>query len=724
MSTQEYDDIWETHLHELLDALEPQIRDCNSIDELQDYMLNLEETDTNFHRYGLVQQIRKKLQLQLGAHLDEIIEKEENVGDSTFVSKLSHQISSSEQYTNVANEILSSIKTASSQLCSHLERSLEYESYDSSYFQNHSRFQRSSRSIGEESNDSSLDRVDFMFMSPDRYKTLAKDIHPSRPLSMRIEALSIIQQAPQTDLLASDVWHLIKQGLLSALNDENEEIVSLAMKFFSRIFAAGTSHVTREIFLMFVQHLCDYFNDTTSHMLPIHSGIDMGDRRNILLLKKFRLFNQVQQYMPVCWLRYPEKHIEEMIEATIMLLNIIPESVLSDKDNALMTPLHFLSLLDPQATWFQHWTHGVYGRTEILNQIAGDTNMLKKVIQSCLTFLQSVEQCGGQLKKELHPDLIYDNELILLDEHDIEYAFFVHSTAFIGRLLTFRSAQKLFPFYIHAKTSMSVSEMVLMLVQIMNNSQVEVSKVSVHRLLFHPMFIVSDKLRNLASSSAASSQCLCNDEVINEMMYVFNQFLENSVDSASEHRLSLVCGILVDLFNSRAGRHQILYGQNGKAWEMVDGAAVYTATKLFLLLLSSSSTVSASTLIGLARLMKSILSTHDGQRLLQTFNIADAISKYLAAVSQGNKQSAKEVTTKQDMEVQYKLLDCLLAFCKTPLGFLQVFMTGSLQQAIKFMHVSHALKPALEKVMKYGFGALMNQVSQSEPGVLAIMKTG
>lgn len=63
--------------------------------------------------------------------------------------------------------------------------------------------------------------------------------------------------------------------------------------------------------------------------------------------------NQFQHQVTQYWVRYSEKFVEEVLEASLTLLGLQHSTAVGAP--AHMTPLHFLALLDPRANWFTQW---------------------------------------------------------------------------------------------------------------------------------------------------------------------------------------------------------------------------------------------------------------------------------------------------------------------------------------------------------------------------------
>ena len=64
---------------------------------------------------------------------------------------------------------------------------------------------------------------------------------------------------------------------------------------------------------------------------------------------QIRLFNHFQLELPSYWLRYSERIVEEMVNATFSLLSLTYANPL------MLGPVHLIALLDPNCNWLKKW---------------------------------------------------------------------------------------------------------------------------------------------------------------------------------------------------------------------------------------------------------------------------------------------------------------------------------------------------------------------------------
>ena len=194
-----------------------------------------------------------------------------------------------------------------------------------------------------------------------------------------------LSQLPPGELLGHESWPQLKPVLESALNgevnssgagiDDEErplpaelaELSDRAVKLYSRMLQLLNVNC-KEVFASLTSHLASLFNESVSSSssskcfisIPtLDEGLDLQKLNNHYLMQRFNLVAAFAREIPAFWTRFPTKFADEVIESLLGLLSAVTTTTSSPKK---MTPLHFMSLVDPKATWFIRWTHGHYSR--------------------------------------------------------------------------------------------------------------------------------------------------------------------------------------------------------------------------------------------------------------------------------------------------------------------------------------------------------------------------
>ena len=642
-------------LRQLLESVEPIIRQTSSLATIEEILLNLESTDENFHKYDLVRMLRERIEHELGPLIDTITnERSFDEYEDGFNRSVVDEILNSAAYSKVSSETSAAIKLATNEIIKSLEDGSGSLSFTFTSSDRYQRFQnRGQDSRGDDSYlASSYDGDDFMFMSPSKYNSLANQLLPESPLSKRLEALSILSQVPQTDLVNSEFWTVVKKGLSHALKDEHHELAEKSLKFHAKMFTTASGHVTKEIYTSLTEHLIDYFSDSTNHMVSVESGLDLGDRRNIKLLKEFRLLNHFQHDLPLAWIRYPEKLVEEILQSTINLLSVMPQPVNSSMLDSVLTPFAYLSLIDPSAFWFCKWMHGNYSRAELLKHLNSNNKMiLKEACRSCLDFLVHVKtECSTATSDEFDAESrVTENESLVYSKAEILCLNFIQSLSILGRTILYKEGRALFPIELDDDFEIvTVSDLVVMLVEVI--SFVPPSSTDIHELdNQEPSVLATNILKNLATASCDTClSSICKDTVTSALLQPVQKYLDGYIGSEEMKDryntvLILTADVLAIIASTHYGKNQLLYGEKQDRWQRSRLAPVYTIASFTKKALSHTLEVQPSEKVVCSFLFvcRQLYSTCEGLLIMNNFLLNDSISK--ALVSPKDKSSSEVI---------------------------------------------------------------------------------
>ena len=629
-------------LRQLLESLEPIIRQSRSFATIEDILLNLETTDENFHRYDLIRILRGRIEDELGPLIERITnERGFYEYDGGFDRSAVDEVISSSAYGKLSSETITAIKLAASEIIKSLDDSGGSISLTFSSSDRYQRFPSHDQdSRGDESYmASSFDGDDFMFMSPNKYYTLANQLLPASPLTSRLEALSTLSQVPQTDLVNSEFWSVVKKGLSYALKDEQHILAEKSLKFHAKMFTTASGHVTKEVYTSLTDHLINYFSDSTNHMVPIDSGLDLGDRRNIKLLKEFRLLNQFQHDLPLAWIRYPEKLVEEILSSTINLLSIAPQPVNANMMEPVLTPYNYLSLIDPSAFWFCKWMHGNYSRAELLKHLSSNSKaILKEACRSCLDFLLHVKtRWSTPIIDEFDVEESHVNESLVYSKAEILCLNFIQSLSILGRIILYKEGRALFPLELDDEFDIvTISDLVVMLVEVI--SFLPPTSTAIQDLDgLEPSLLATGILKNLATTSwDTCMSAVCKDTVTTALLHPVQKCLDGYIGrSEMKDRyntvLILTADVLAVIASTHNGKEQLLYGEKQDRWQRSRLAPVYTIASFTKKALSHTLEVQPSEDVICAFLFvcRQLYNTCEGLMIMSNFSLNDSISRAL-----------------------------------------------------------------------------------------------
>ena len=661
----EDESIYVAALRQLFDSLEPSLKQAGSLSAAEELLLNLEETDENFHRYDFVRLLRNRLERDLSPLVERLIEERGAQYDGCgSIPVLSEEVQSSAEFAQLSQSVLSTVRSASN----HLLQSFSDNDCSGSHIPSTSdkitKFsQRVSDSIDNDSLfSSSIDCGDFVFIPAEAYAKLANDLRPGSSLEKRLSVLSTLNQIPHSDIVASENWSGIKEGLSQALGDEIDIIVEKSLKFHARMFATRTAHVTKEIYTSLSEHLIQYFSDSMSHMVSIDSGLDLGDKRNLQLLKKFRLLSQFQQELPSYWIRYPEKLVEEILDSTVKLLSVIPEPLSGDIEQNLMTPMHFLTLIDPLSIWFKKWMHGHYSRAELIKQIFKSKKIVEEACKSCLDFaLHCKTELAFSVYEEtddVNPD---EDECAVYCRDDILCAYFVHSLSILGRLILYKEGRKLFPIELKERLeTVYIPDLIVSIVETMCSIHVQ-EQTNFEESDFHPALLAAKTLKNIMNGSAdACKDCLCRDTVTTALLTPVQKWLDGLCEIKTyssmdpDHTYALVADVLALLASTEHGKSQILYGEKQDRWKRTRMAPIHTVSEFVKKALQGKLDPQPSQRIinGFLFVCRQLYNTCEGLMILSSYGLNKCVYSALERLMRNSEVSSRIQSVKHTIKPQ------------------------------------------------------------------------
>eukprot|EP00794_Sanderia_malayensis_P005435 gene5435-6114_t len=804
-------------LRQLLENLDPVIRQADSAAAIEEILLNLETTDENFHKYELVKMLRKLIEDELGPLANQIVqetESEMSSNHSNLTLTINDEVLTSNAFSNLIRTTVKTIKSAANEIMQSLPDSSTNQSFGFSSSDHRQRFSYGGpNSYGKDSFlTSSFDGDDYMFMSPEKYGILANQLSAESSLSKKLDALNTLAQVPQTDLVNSEYWSIIKSGLLAALKANEFALSDKSLKFHAKMFATPSGHVAKEIYTSLSSHLIDYFQDATYHFVFIDSGLDLGDKRNMKLMKEFRLLNQFQHELPLGWIRYPENLVVEILQSTVRLMSIIPKSISTGQMQGILGPLNFLSLIDPSAFWFCKWMHGKYSRSELIRYLGETKHIVKEACKSCVDFALhcKVQSAMSSMEEDEHVlENDDDADALVYSKPQLLCAYFIQSINILGRIILYKDGRKLFPLELEERLeTITIPDLLVAFVEVISFIPIQsnVDPKNVNEV--DPAKLAADIIKMLASGTAETCiDCLCKDTVTAALLVPVQRWLDGYVGmyendkQNSEQILIIMADILAVIAATEFGRLQLLYGEQPERWQRSRLAPIHTIALFTKKSLSgkldpqpSQDVISAYLFVcrqlyntceglmtlnsyGLSICIKTAL---DGLKepVLNTKRVDAFISKSkwhramsisstntedvpeslledddmkLAFLNSGDNETeskgdvdnedkdeedtlvefSQSVTpsqnlqnTKESQQHIESLIDNLLNFMSTPKGVLLVQQSGLIAECAQFMQNRYKQNLQVSKTEKFGYGAMMAQITATAPGMLALEKSG
>ncbi|RMC13057.1 hypothetical protein DUI87_10587 [Hirundo rustica rustica] len=356
--TSEDEALLQSMLRQLLQSVKEKITGAPSVECAEEILLHLEETDENFHNYEFVKYLRQYIKNTVGPVIEEETEKctsAQNQGEisgyDTLVQHLTKKTRESKEY----REMMHALKTVMMVVVESLINKFEEDRMHDKELASKAKKERQGGYYTDNCSDSdSSFNQSYAFMSQEQLQLLAERLDPSQPKEVRQEALQTLCLAPASDILSSESWPSLRKHLTISLADPDATYSEKILRFYAKTFSSSPFNMTKEVYTSLARHLELYFL-SGEYSLHISSGLDVSNSDVNRLLKKVRLLNEYQKEAPSSWIRHPEKYMEEVVESTLSLLSL-KHKTSHPASPDLLSPMHFMALLDIKAVWFKKWT--------------------------------------------------------------------------------------------------------------------------------------------------------------------------------------------------------------------------------------------------------------------------------------------------------------------------------------------------------------------------------
>ncbi|KAK2153058.1 hypothetical protein LSH36_309g01038 [Paralvinella palmiformis] len=699
-------------LKQLLPSFAPHIKDAGSVEQAEPALVHMEENDENFHKYNFVKRLRAKIDSTLGNLIDEEIERhsiapnEATVNQETLVTKITNKILQCSEYEDMplitivmCQQLTQSLKSEVSAACNYL-----LENFDTEF-------------MAEGSDKSTFGFTsDVMFMHQDQFNTILEKLDKKKPVEMRHESVRKLLRITSMDIQNCDVWSHIRHGIQDALADSDQLLWNTSLTFVAKSLSTNNPS-TREIYTTLVEFLSSQFLFVNkSNVRSVKTGLDCRKPEMIKLLKGFRLMNEFQQQVPQYWVRYPEKFLDEVIESTLSLLSLYTGS--KTGASAVITPGHFLALVDPKSNWLR-----------MLYDLASsyvETRITQKDIARCP---DSSSTSGDNWNG------IYTGE-------QLEFVYFIHSLSLLSRLLCFQHGRKFFPIKLKDRDEpVTITKVVVTLIQLLTDANCACTH---NRTCvdYEPCCLVVDMIRRLCSSEAVCRICICHNAVtealLNPVSYWLNESRDANIPAPPEVSLLHVADILAQIASTSCGRSHLLYGEDADAESASRTSAVHVLSEFSKRALSGSLGAKypkspALAVVGnTVFVCRQLYTTCEGLQIIYQYGLHTTIANAWKVASQ-EADRADTPTPSTDTNMDYSsanivlwedmLRDNLLNFAATPKGLLLLQQTGCMYECITYLYNRYARKMQVSKYEKFGYGYMMSQITATSPGIVALQNT-
>ena len=325
---------------------------------------------------------------------------------------------------------------------------------------------------------------------------------------------------------------------------------------------------------------------------------------------------------------------------------------------------------------------------------------------------------------------------------EVEYAFFVHSLNVIRKLLCFKNGRRVFPIKILNNKEVNIKDLIKTIIQIIFETAAFKTANE-----YSPSKNAYDFLQDLCESENTCEACLCNEEVIEQLIKPLKAIMNikkgaQSVTTMSgsssggtyydESCMLIVANVLSKLASTECGYRQLIYNDSNKKFSttLTKNSAAHTIVSFVKKALTNQLNYNLSTgeiaeYLYLARLL---YSQCEGVFLIKEYDLNKSISESWRLIS--NYASSPSVNTPRQSTPNFSitvkemftfswsesLLDNLGSMASSPKGVYYVNETGLLGQVVNYMFSRYKSKLQVGKYEKFGYGFIISQMSNTPSG--------
>ncbi|XP_012936761.1 protein broad-minded [Aplysia californica] len=727
------------HLRELVTSWEGIIRDAGSLGQAEETLLHLEENDENFHKHEFVKALKRELEQTLSPLIEDELEKYSTTGhvDSgsheTLVSRITDHIIQSRQYGELKKSLGKNMSEAVDDLLANFDSEFVVGKFGGEVEGLEPRI----TPLVTDDEEGSV-----MIFHQDHLKGIADNLGKTKSPEVQREAMQKLNQIISGEIVHNKHWQQLRKNLMDVMADPDQQLSELSLKFVAKSFTC-TSHHTSQVYTLLIGFLCSQFSGMNASMPPVKNGLDCSNKTTVKLLKAFRLMIEFQHEAPNYWVRYPMTYLEEIVESS---LNLFSLQMVTQAPLTKLSPLHFVAVLDPKAQWFIKWMHGNYSRKILLELLEKYRVIVETSLRHCLDFsafrkssLDSMSEVSDAFSKVSVTD---HGQRLFYTGPELEYALFIHSLSFLGRLLCFKKGQQFFPVRFREKqVPVSITQLLKALVLLVVDPGMSAAhrRVEKDKDTFEFTTLVTEVLRSLCATEQVCSSIMCRDEIISTLLSPVSQYMDESPDHIppGEDTLVHVANILCVIASSTKGRRYLLYGEGQSIHSRTKSSSAHQIAEFTKKSLSNTLSKSyvppSNNVVGVyLYICRQLYNTCEGLFVLSSYELHNSIAQAWKQVQALEKSSSSVASSVKGDELDKytseswkgTLQDNLLNFASTAKGILLLHQTGAFNESVRYMYSRYAKKLQVGICEKFGYGYMVTQVAATALGIQALQSTG
>ncbi|CAL4122347.1 unnamed protein product, partial [Meganyctiphanes norvegica] len=546
-----------SEVKDLLTHMDPMIYLAGTADNTSEMLAYLADMDPAFHKLELVKSLRKSMRNELTRTIENYVaqyldEQKGKMRSENPVDALVQKLTENEHYSEFVNKFEESLQSTVSDITKNFDDEIVtgmFSSEDDSDVMN----RYSPNESCESSLNSSLNQSGFMFLHPAQYTSIAKTLSGHRKSDNLKDSLNILLVVTPGEPVMQDCWPEIRKGLRECLLEEDCEVFDKALKIHSKLLTSQNHSAVKEAFINLLEALAGfYMTRKLVSKIPLKGqNVDLSlcDK----LLRILNVITEFQKELPLLWIRYPERFVDDMVESmfTLLALNV------QNQNNHQMTAFDLLSLVDSNASWFRYWVHGQWGRNKVFNAMKSNPSILLHAVTIC------VEQFEAEIPQILPS---HSPGPLILKANVIKQIKFSYCLSLLMTVISYSDGRKLFPINIPLKDELLT---VQAFCQLMSNA-IRADA---------PDAMISDVSSQMQKFCYLNEVCcgiLCEAGVVESLLNEISSTMQKlcgkrhrtSFDiSHNEIRQTYVCavvGILDALLSTQSGQQYVLLGRRRK----------------------------------------------------------------------------------------------------------------------------------------------------------------
>jgi hypothetical protein len=526
----------------------------------------------------------------------------------------------------------------------------------------------------------------------DELKLIANKLGPNQSLSTRLEGATQLKAFSVGDLLSDEFWPISRKCMNQTVIDPDIHIANIGMGLFARSIRIAPQYLVPDIYISYVKQLETLTNITKEEV--VH-GLQLKEPHTVLKLKQYRLLNQMMTYLPICWSRFPEQCLVEIMDATVQLMSQGHSSY------KMITPLHLLSLVDPKWNWYDTWMNSHLGRRHLLSAMEG-LEFLPEVCTLFLKHVRSYENYSHSTTRKEQVESIEES----IKTHDMNYLHFVATIQLLSKVLLYKLGRNCFPIDLDVTPNQLIShftpELFLkLMVQKMSQGMGLSSddNQSEHFRHLRLCRIVSGAIKELANADDECKMLVSTEDLLDSLMMPLQNGLEMGT-IPNEDYIMAITDALSHIASSNLGQITLLQNQN----------VLDTIAQIVSRWCSKELEIPNSLIVGFIYILRQFYRTCEGLDQLNKYDLHARLSK------------RKKAETEERLDDI--LTDNILNFGATPYGLLLLEDTGCMEQCVRFMFARYQRNIQVSKCERFGYGTLVSQIATSKAGMNALINTG